>query len=250
MATGYRLSFGTYTFPETLIPSDEGYSYDTAAQARPRAPGAVTQIGRREPTLLTIEGGLTADTFDDLTSMETALKCALGAGKQNLFFGRDDRYYRDAQVKSVSNSDQQGATFGVISFWRITFEAADYPEPFGADTVGQSLSSPDTVTNLGDADALPTWTIGIGSTGTGPLTLTNAATGESATVGDAGTTLTAGDVIVLNRDGYSVTWNGTPAFDLFDGRIPRLMTGDNTITLTAGGTATAGLVVEYAPRYG
>lgn len=254
MATGYLFRFGTYSFPRTFRPSDDSFQYDTAPQARPRAAGATTQIGRREPTILTLRGELGGSgvSFDQLTTLETELKCALGSGKQNLYFGRDDRYYRDAQVKSVSNSSMEGQTFGVISFWSISFEAADFPEPFATDGTETDLfANGGTVTNTGSADALPAWTITIGSTGTGPLTLTNAATGESATIGDANTTLTSGDVIVLDRDGYAVTNNDAAQFGLFDGRIPRLLTGDNDITLTAGGTATASaLSVAYTPRFG
>ncbi len=61
---------------------------------------------------------------------------------------------------------------------------------------------------------------------------------------------TSGDAIELDRDGYTVTVNDAPLFNLFDGEIPRLVPGANDITLTAGGTATVGaLQIIYAPRY-
>jgi hypothetical protein len=61
---------------------------------------------------------------------------------------------------------------------------------------------------------------------------------------------TNGDVIEMNRDGYTVTLNGDPLFGLFDGTIPRLLPGVNDFLITAGGTATVGSVeVVYAPRY-
>ncbi len=131
----YLLQFGTYVFPNTIRPSDESSGHDTAPQPLPRRSGALTQIGRREPTILQLRGDLTAATPDALDALEMALKAACYNGKQDLYFGRDDRFYKDAQLKSFSTSTMEGLTYGVIGTYAITFEAADYPEAFDANTL-------------------------------------------------------------------------------------------------------------------
>jgi hypothetical protein len=133
--SNYLLAFGSYQFPSTIRPSEESSGQDIAAQPLPRRSGSLTQVGRREPTTLQLQGELTAATRDDLDALEIALKTACYNGKQDLYFGRDDRFYKDAQLTRFSSSYQEGHTFGVIGFYAITFEAADYPEAFDANTL-------------------------------------------------------------------------------------------------------------------
>lgn len=246
----YRLRFGSFDFARTLRPADESSSQDTAAQSRPRASGSLTQIGRREPTILPIRGDLTAATPDALETLHEALKAAVYAGKADLWFGRDDLYYKSAQLKSFGTNYRDGLLHGLLASYSLVFEAADYPEPFAVNAITTaSLLNVAAYVVMGDAPAAPTWTITVGAEGTGPITLTNAATGESCRLTKS-TNFAAGAVIVLTRDGYTVTENGVATFGLLQGRIPSLIAGNNTITWTAGGTATiASVGVSYIPRY-
>lgn len=237
---GYLLKFGDYTLPSTLRPESERGGNDTAPVDRPRAPGAATQIGRRTPTLLQVVGEMLGASQALLDAKEAALKAALFRGKQNLYFGRDDFYYRDAQMKSFSCSYQEGKTFGVVGFYSITFEAADYPSPFAATASTVILTGGEgEVPYAGGIDAFPLWTIEIDDPGTGPITLTNLATAETATLTG---TFGGGDVIALNRDGYQVLLNEEENFALFEGIIPKLIPGVNAIEYAAGGTATVARV--------
>lgn len=245
----YLLRFGSYDFPETLRPADENGGQDQADQPRPRGSGSVTQEGRREKTILQVRGELTADTPDELDALHQALKAACYAGKQDLYLGRDDRYYKDAQLKSFGTTYNEGLTYGVWAAYSLTFEAAAHPEAFDAlGSITTTLSATGgTVTNEGDAPTLPTWTITLGGAGSGPITLTNSTTGETATLSGA---LSGGDVIALSRDGYTVTRNNVAEFGLMDGRIPRLAAGNNVVALTAsGGVTVAALAVAYTPRF-
>jgi len=246
------ITFAGYTLPATIRPSDEDSGLDTAAQARPRGSGSVTQSGRREPTQLVAVGDIAAATPDLLDQAVQDLKAKLYAGYGDLYFGRSDRYYKQAQCRTFGHSTNEGLLFGVVAEIKITFEAADYPEAFASSGATSALSAGGgTVTVSGDAAVLPVWTITVGSAGSGPFTLSNAATGEAATLAPAdGSDFGAGDVIILTRDGYSVTRGGVEEFGLLDGRIPRLLAGANVVTLSAGGTATvSALSVTYVPQY-
>lgn len=246
----YRLRFGAYDFPLTLRPAEEQGSQDLGAQERPRAEGAVSQVARRQSTTLQIRGELTAPDADTLYALHLALKAAVYAGKQSLWFGRDDRYYRDVQLSSFGTTYEDGKMYGLWAAYSLTFVASDYPLAF--DVTPQTLAlgvgaSSYTVTPTGNASVLPTWTINVSAGGTWPIGLSNQTTGESCQLFG---TFATGDVIVLARDGYRVTRNGATEFGLLSGRIPTLMQGPNVVSLTAGGGVTLGNAsVAYTPRY-
>lgn len=247
---GYLLKLGNYTFPATLLPAEEQGSQDLGVQERPRAEGAISQVARRQATTLLIRGALTAPDADTLFALHQALKAAAYAGKQQLWYGRDDRYYRDVQLSSFGTTYDEGKMYGVWAAYSLTFVASDYPLAF--DVAPQTVAlaagaSPYTITPIGNASVLPTWTININGGGTWPIGLSNQATGESCSLIG---TFAAGDVIVLTRDGYTVTRNGGAEFGLLSGRIPTLTPGPNVISLTAGGgvTLAAGSVI-YTARY-
>lgn len=248
----YKFQFGEYVLPSTIRPDGESWSQDTAPVERPRAAGAHTQPGRRSPTLLTARGELTADTAEELADIERDLKLALQSGKQPLWFGRSDRYYKAAQLKSFSTASREGMTYGVVTYVSLTFEAAD--QPYEVDCVENEetiVGASDTLTIDATQVVLPTWTLTIGSGGTGPITIANTTRGETMTIGNATDTIPGGSVIVLQRDGYLVTLDGDEDFSLLDGVIPSLSPGDNTITKAAGGTATiASLELAYQNVYG
>ncbi|MES2459872.1 MAG: hypothetical protein V4671_04755 [Armatimonadota bacterium] len=245
-----KISFAGYDFPSTFRPADVNDSQDTGAQPRPRAAGSVSQRGRREATRLLVFGELVANSPDELRTKIRVVKAAAFSGKGDLYFGRDDEYYRDAQCKSWGESNEQGKLFGVFASLSLEWEAADHPYPYSTNVLSPVLSpGGSTITGSGEATALPIWTITIGSGGTGPLTLHNAANGQTALLDPGTGGFAGGEVIVLKRDGYTVTRNGVASFGLLKLRIPTIEPGSNAITLTAGGTATvASLTVSYAPR--
>lgn len=105
------------------------------------------------------------------------------------------------------------------------------------------------VTNAGDEDAWPTWTVT--GPGTAP-TLTNNTTGAVIALK---TVLTAGQslTIVTRRNYQAVTRNdGVNLFgDLTsDPALWALVPGDNDVTVTmTGATGTSAIVAAYRPRY-
>ena len=244
------IRFAGFDLPATIRPSEESLSLDTATQARPRASGSVSQKGRREVTSLTAVGSLTADYPEDLDALVQALKAKVSSGYGDLYFGRDDRYYKLAQCRTFSHSTADGITFGAVADIRLTFEAADFPEAFGVTVKTPALSAGGgTITVLGDAAALPTWTITVGTGGTGTIILTNSTTGETAVLERTGGFL-AGDILTLTRDGYLVKRNGVAEFGLLKLRIPTVQPGANVISITHTGAVTAqSAAISYIPRF-
>jgi len=252
----YQLSFGSYTFPATLMPASEASAQDLAAQQRPRASGAITQIGRREKTLLSIRGAIKGDTPTDLASKHQALKAAVYNGKQPLFFGRDDRYFKDAQLASFGSDYGGGPLFGLIANYSLTFEASDYPEAWdtSSTTVALSTGTGGTVAHSpgGDSAALPVWTLTLGSapSSTAVIALTNLRTGEAAQLDVSG--LASGNILTLTRDGYRVAVGGTSTPGILRGRIPTLVpdgSGPNNLVLTPVGVTLSAASVTYYPRW-
>lgn len=249
--SNYRLRFAGYDLPITVRPDGGSADVDLGESELPRQDGSLTQVGRAKSRLLTVRGDVYGDTPDALWAALDSFRaaCARGTSGQ-LFFGRDDRYY-NAQVETFTDSYTEGLLWGSVATVAIGFKASSpYALATAPDTVVFATGgSPWTLDPDGDSDAgaLPAWSLTIGAAGTGPITLTNATTGEICTLLG---TFGAGDVIVLNRDGYTVTQNGAANFGLLGGRIPRLTPGVNTISLTLGGTATvSAFSATYTPRW-
>ncbi len=247
----YLLKFGNYVFPATLIPDGGPQDIDLGESELPRQDGSRLQPGRVKSRLLSVKGGVQADTMDALRAALDPLKSACVRGTAApLFYGCDDRYF-NAVVESFSDSYSEGQLWGALATISISFRCG---EPFAlglvADTINFSMGQSSwTLDPSGDGDVrvLPLWTITVGAAGTGPLTLTNQTTQETATLTGP---FAAGDVLTLNRDGYKVAQNGAPNFGLLSGRIPRLVSGVNAVSLTAGGTATvSAFSATYTPRW-
>lgn len=252
----YQLSFGSYTFPDTLLPAAESSAQDLAAQQRPRAAGAIAQTGRREKTLLSVRGTIKGDSLTDLASKHQALKAAVFAGKQTLYWGRDDRYYKHVQLTSFGTDYGGGHLFGLLANYTLSFEANDYPEAWSTTLTTQGLSTGTGGTTayspLGDATALPTWSFtlgnapGVGST----LALSNLRTGEAALLDVSG--LASGNVVTLTRDGYLVAVGGVATPGILRGRIPTLLPDAavaNNLVVTPSGVTLSDASVSYYARW-
>ena len=243
----YLLKFGDYVFPATMCPTLPPSDLDLGEQERPRASGSTFQVGRKKARLLAVAGDVTASTPADLATLDATLRAAcVGAGVQKLWLGGDDKYW-NAQLQSLAVNQDGGKMFGLMISYSLLFMAAD-PDAFApASTTVAGLGAGGTVTTTGTAIAQPAWTLTIGSTGDNVITITNAATGEVATITG---TFTAGDVIVLDRAAspMAVTVNTVATFGVFDGRIPQLGPGANVITVAVILGAVT-LSVTYTERF-
>lgn len=251
----FKLSFNGYDFESGILPVDESGQQDLAEQSVPRRPGSSTQDGRRTPRTIGIRGDFHADTIAGWEAKKSALLDAVIGVVGDLYHGRDDRHYKEAQLESFSISDPaSGRLYAVIGSVSLTFKAARYPEAFGETTYSPALApsggSINYDTATGDAYSLPRWTIGVTASSDGTITLTNVTTGESVYIRRPGG-FVIGDTIELDRDGYVVERNGTVEEGLVDRRIPRLKPGNNVITCTvAGGSLSVGtLECDYEGRW-
>lgn len=253
--SNFKLEFAGYVFPSGILPVDESGQQDLAEQAVPRRPGANTQDGRRTPRTIGIRGEFHAATTSDWETAKSALLDAVIGVVGDLYHGRDDRFYKQAQLESFSISDPaEGRLYGVIGSVSLTFKAARYPESFGTTTYEPALApSGGSVSYLavqGDAYTLPRWTVEVGVAGEGTITLTNLTTGDTVLISRVGG-FGGGDTIVLDRDGYYVERNGSAEDGIIDRRIPRLKPGTNVIICSAiGGSLSVGVLeVAYEGRW-
>lgn len=247
----YRLRIGSYDFPATLRPASSPAERDVAEQERPREEGSILGAPRDKSRVFQVRGSITAASPDALDTLCRAIKKACYGGG-SLWFGRDDRYLPNAVCTSFAGDHEDGLLYGLITNLSIGFTAERPFEVAISATTVTLATTGGTVADSGDAPALPSWNITINAAGSGPLTLENSTTGETATIGTSSTSFTAGQVIVLNRDGNTVTRGGAAEPGLLSAasRIPKLNAGNNTITLTAGGTATiSAFSATFTPRY-
>ena len=244
--TSYKMQFGSYVFPATIRPDGSSPSMELAEQERPRAPGATYQTGRLKSLVLSCRGELSDPDPATLLALYDDFKAGVSAGVQQLWMGRDDRYWL-AQIEGITDSATDGQTWGSFIAVAANFRASD-PQAWAAtSTTVTGLGAGGTVTTVGSGVMQPAWSVTIGTSGVNVVTLANTTTGEVATVTG---TFASGDVIILDRSGVlmTVTWNGTPSFGIFDGIIPQLVAGANTITCGATlGTVT--MSVTYTERF-
>ena len=241
----YKLAFGSYDFPNTLRPNGGLNELDLGEQERPRADGSIVQPARRKSRLLTIRGELTAPDADTLYATLESLKAACAVGPQPLWHGRDDRSI-DAQCERFTEDYEEGRLYGLMAGVTIEFRAADPYFSANAPTTATLTATGGTVTNSGDASALPAFTLTIGAGGMGSVILTNAASGQVCALSGA---FGSGDVLILNRDGYRVTRNSVAAFGLLSGVIPTLLPGANALTVSASGVSVSAFSVSFTARY-
>lgn len=242
--SAYRLRFGSYDLPQTLRPAGVSGDRDLGQVERPRADGALLQVGRKRARRWRVVGDLTATTPDGLDTLHQELCAALFAGPASLYFGRDDRFVPHAQLESFATDYEEGRLYGSLASYVLTFTA---PDPFEvAAQQSVALSTSGTMTPQGNAPALPTWRVLIASTASGSFTLTNTTTGESCTVAGS---FTSGDQVDLIRDGYEVAKNSVSAFGLLTGKIPRLVPGSNGYSISSSGISLTSLTCLYYPRW-
>lgn len=244
MSSNYLLRFGAYNFPIGFTPLGAGGSLGLSVQARARGAGSVTSEARDEARTLVVRGGFRGETVDAWLAQKDAILTACG-GAQNLWYGRDDRYYKAAQLESWSFTEPtgEGRLWGVLGFLSLTFLAARYPTEFAAGNpyTLESLGPAATLflnvgygpggTQKGDSETLPVWTVVIAAAGTGPLQLNDAAGKQICLLYGQGTggAFAAGDTIVLDadaaNDGGQARYgklNNARVPGLYDRKIPRI----------------------------
>lgn len=229
---------------------------DLAEQEVPRRQGSVVQAARKKSRIIKIVGELGGSASQDQlqTAIDTLRAAVMGlTGPQELFAGRDDRYWL-AQCESFTESYGQGKFYGTMASVQISFRAAD-PDAYAAsagspvtDTATLSTSGTTNVTPAGTSATHPVWSLTINASATGTIVLANALSGESCTVS---ATFASGDVITLDsREAtYGAYKNGTVNYGLFTGPVPRLWPGSNAISLTLTTLALSAASASYAPRY-
>lgn len=252
----YKLQYGSYPLPIAFLPVEEHITQDLGEKPVPRRPGASTQEPRETPRVFSVRGQFHEDTLAAWEQTKSDLINGLAEMTADFWFGRDDRYYKQAQVESISFSDPaEGRLYGVIATVGLAIKAARYPQAFGLVDYSPGLSpSGGTVPYplvSGTARTLPVWSLTLGA-GSGTVSLTNVTTGETCLVSRPGP-FGGGDSILLNADGYIATRNGIAEAGLVDRQIPRLLPGNpgnNAIVCSVNGSVTVtALAVTFRGRW-
>lgn len=252
----YLLRFGTYTFPNTYFPAERPLANIVPSSKLPRSIGARQITGYPDSVRLSIKGGLVKGPIKTrgLVSLDATrddILAALSAGPANLYFGRDDRYYRNAQYDRFS--DSYGPTgYGRVVDNDIGFIVPD-PRQFAvaasADTWTVSGSAQTHgVTAGGTAAAEPIISITVSGVGAKTIayTITNTTTGQAFTLTG---NVTGGDVIVVNCIDKTVTIASVDKLTLFDGQWPSLQVGANSWSEAYVTNALSQIVFSWQDRY-
>lgn len=254
----YQLMFGMYIFPPTFYIERWPTVRNMPSAKLARADGARVLVGYLEGKTFGLRGALVGNgeaiptgalgLRDQLDQLRAA--CASGP---TTFQAYDDRFFRNAQVSSFEErfGDTAFGRFVEISLEVVcgdpfAYETASHTGNLAVTASGQTL----TLTNVGNAAALPTISVTANGAGALAATISNQTTGEACTL----TGLVAnGEVILINSLLKTVTAqaDGTDRLLLFDGLFPRLLPGPNTLAVQylAGGPAVVGMGAVWVNRW-
>ena len=253
----YLLKYGSYTLPDTFAVEKWPMNRNVPSSTLPRADGTRTILGYLEGKTWSIKGALVSGgqtiptSTLDLRSQLDALRAKLEAG-YSTFQTHDDRFFRLCQV---SNYQEQFSETAFDHWAEISFDIVT-GDPFAYEFTQQSVSQAITATgqtfNLtvgGNAYALPQFAVTISTGGTLNATITNTATADVFTLKGS---VSAGDVLLVNSFTKRVTRraDGQSVYGLFDGLLPNLVMGNNTIVVQYGAGATiSNVAVDWKNRW-
>ncbi len=245
----YALKFGTYSFPPTFYPAQEPSGAVVPMSKLPGGAGSRVSGRSLNGKVLQVEGGLVQNDTTPLRNQIDVMKAAL-QGSQSLYF-EDDRYWKEAQLRDFEVR-YEGTGFGRWARVALSFVTGD---PYQYSTAvstsstsitasGQSIS----LTNGGNAPALPQYALTVAGSGTVnlALTLTNTTTGEVCLLNGA---VTGGDVITIDALAENVLRGSSAGISLFDGVFPSLASGANALTIAYTSGSISNLTITYRARW-
>lgn len=228
----------------------------TQIEKLPRLDGAVQLSDSWGAHKIKMSGYVKGDDRDDLAAQVASFKRSLARPLQRLVIDTlDDRgYYYVATCTNLSIAEEGGKTYKHVE-WDAEFTCADPFRYDAAETVETGITLIDTstmtITNDGDVQADPVYTITTGNAVTPiTVTLTNKTTGARIT---PQVTILNSDRLVIDAPRLRVTKNGIEVD--FAGSFPRLAVGGNqlavAITPPTGtvGNSTITLTIRRRHRY-
>lgn len=260
--TGYKLQFGSYAFPATFAPVHREQVNVVPSAKNPRRYGATSILGTQDASRLTIRGGFIKGPIPTpgLTTLKTSrdemLYYLFTAGQQNLYFGDDDRYYRNAQVDRVTD-DYEATGWGRVAQYEIAFICPDgRPHSVDLNSVAWfPVVSGEThnFNHSGPAPAEPIISFTVAGAGAKTIaySLTNNNNGQAFTLAGS---VNGGDVIVVDTYEKTVVIGTDDRIDLFDGLWVSLSAGTfgvglNTYAVTFGAVGINEILLQWRDRY-
>lgn len=251
---GYRLSFGSYTFPRTMTVTLNRPPNVVPRAKLARADGARSIRGSLNGRQVVVAGhvfgpsapvGGVANLRNELDSLKNALHPNAPA---IMYTGYDDRYLRNVSCEEIPE-ELEGNYWNRMVRLNLPLFAPDpfyYSTALYTDTWNVSATAQSrTFSPVGNEPALPKFTITVGGSGTVTIafTILNNTTGASFTLsGD----VTGGSQIVVDCLEQTVTIGGVDFMSLFDGRWIAFVAG---VTSTVIEAYTSGTITQVATEY-
>lgn len=207
------------------------------------------------PKTITLNGVITGTSIDNLEANIDAFKEVLNRREKNLdiAYASGTRRFKASCKQLKIIRQHYHVTFAE---WQAVFVITNPPFGTGLDTssaeftgVGTNFGTfYGTFTAQGTKAPMPTIRMNInGHSGMTKVQFTNTTTGGSITVEPVGG-FTAGDILLINTDDYTVTINGT-AVD-YTGSFPEFAQGDNDFKRVIWSTYhSVDLKIIYRPLY-
>jgi hypothetical protein len=249
----YRLRFGTYDFPASLTYNLQSFRSATPSGKRLRAHGARVPVGRLAERRVEVRGLLKQESASSLQDQLDALRAAVMSGPAILYLP-NDRHLRNVQ-KDDGGQDRYENTWPErlveVAIDLITGDPYLYRDTQSSDLTNALSSSPETVTvnnAFGSAPAAPELRLTVGGSGEVTLaaTLTNTTTGEAFTLSGE---VAGGDIILINSLTKTVLIGATDRSDLFDGLLPTLALGNNSLSVAWTSGSLTNLDVYWNSRW-
>lgn len=246
MSADFHIKFGSYDYAAITGLYLENLTDPLAVQMRasdtPGRAGGYSSGGTIASRRFALSGKLVGTSTTDLRSKWRAFRAAHAPGAAQKFYTHSDTY-RWAEPVGVTKA-QFDQVFSHLEF-EVEFLSVDPYDYEDTPSSATGLAGGGTVTTLGQAPSPPTFTLTVGGTLGGTITLTNTRTGEAMNI-----LPTATGAIVIDSRLEAITRSGVNISGEMSGLFLSLAVGANVLTVSAtGGTTVTVLSVAWNDRY-
>ena len=250
MANEIDIEIGTFDLDSTNDIAIETLSFNISkaisSTLLARYDGSVIPYAKRKEIVAKVSGTIIGSDYDDLRSNLDALKNALESTAEYKLTTDDDRYLM-VQYRGFGYSFKRLRTFANYSFELVASDPFFYSETLDSNTSLTSAAPSVAITNSGNATTRLKITVTAGASPiVDDLKIQNTTMGW--TIQYRGT-IAATKALVINfrvdQADFTVVNDGTADMKNFEGDLPLMQAGSNTITLT---TAVGSIVVTIAKR--
>ncbi len=196
--------------------------------------------GSLSPKDIRLECSIQGSPSTQLDTRLDAIKKVLNIRVDGNLQIEDDRYWvaRFERWQGERRPLLWSGTLRFTAYDPLAYSTTETESPYSITTSPQTV----TETASGTADARPVFTLTASATAAS-VTVKNVTTDEEARWPSS---LAINDILIIDSQNYHITLNGDAAMAAFDGEFPRLVPGNNELTVTG---FTGSLTVKYRGRF-